>query len=262
MNVLELLSLKGKVAIITGGAGYLGRAMTLSLCEAGADVYVLSRNKASFDQNSFDKEHIFFLKGDIMDSDSIKSCYETVVKERGHIDILINNAFTMKGDGFPEDITDEMWAYSSDGLIGSIFRCTREVIPYMKKNGYGKIINISSMYGVVSPNLSVYEGGGCEENLNPINYGTFKAGVIQMTKYFATYLIKSDINVNCITPGPYPSEEVQKNCEFIKRLSEKNPSGRIGTPDDLKGVTLLLASDASKYIVGQNIIVDGGWTIW
>lgn len=262
MNVIESFSLKGKVAIVTGGAGHLGSAMTSALYEAGAEVYVLSRSEETFENCHFDGEHIHHLKGDIFSSESIRQCFRSVFQKTSHIDILVNCASNQKGGGkLPEEITDEMWAQTAEGVVGSAFKCIREVIPYMEKSQGGKIINVASMYGVISPDLSLYDGV-CSQYLNPINCGTFKAGVIQMTKYFGAYLIGKNINVNCITPGTYPSEKVQENQEFVKRLCEKNPAHRLGHADDLKGVTVLLASCASDYIVGQNIIVDGGWTIW
>lgn len=262
MNVLDMLSLDGKVAIVTGGAGHLGKAMTEALAEAGARVYVMARNKETFISDGFASANISFIKGDILRSDIIKDCFQRVYNESGRIDILINNAVSINGGGcLPEQITDEMWAETSEGVLAGAFKCIREVVPYMEKNGYGKIINIGSMYGVVSPDLSMYEGV-CSPYLNPVHYGALKAAVIQMTKYFGTYLIGKNINVNAISPGTYPSKKIQGNKEFVRRLSRKNPAMRIGQPDDLKGVVLLLASHASDYIVGQNIIVDGGWTIW
>jgi gluconate 5-dehydrogenase len=116
------------------------------------------------------------------------------------------------------------------------------------------------MYGVVSPDFRIYDD--YKEFFNPPDYGAAKAGVIQLTKYYAAYYAPYNINVNCISPGPFPSPEVQKEIEFIKQLENKNPQKRIGRPDDLKGVVIFLASEASSYITGQNINVDGGWTIW
>lgn len=262
MKVLESFSLQGKIAIVTGGAGHLGGAMTTALYEAGAVVYVLSRSVETFESQHFDLSMIHHIQGDIFNSDSIKRCFQTIYENEGHIDILVNCASNQKGGGkLPEDITDEMWSQTAEGVVGSVFKCIREIIPYMEKGGGGKIINVSSMYGVVSPDLSMYDGD-CSRFLNPINYGTFKAGVIQLTKYFGAYLIERNINVNCITPGTFPSQKVQENKEFVRRLSAKNPAHRIGNAEDLKGITVLLASRASDYIVGQNIIIDGGWTIW
>lgn len=261
MNVKDMFSLEGKVAIVTGGAGHIGEALSESLNEAGATVVVLGIHKEKFEKKFKNRKGFHFIEGDICNTESIQNCYKYVYSNFNRIDILINSAVTLKGGGcLPEQINDEMWAISADGVLGSVFRCIREVIPYMEKSG-GSIVNISSMYGVVSPDLSLYDDV-CRPYLNPINYGALKAGVIQLTKYFGAYLIAKGINVNAITPGTFPSDKVCENEEFIRRLSKKNPSNRVGTPDDLKGIVLFLSSQASKYVVGQNIIVDGGWTIW
>ena len=262
MNVIESFSLKGKVAVVTGGAGHLGTAMSEALNEAGAFVAVIELTQEKFDDKFAGKENFFFVEGDISSSDNIKHCFQKIMDKYGRIDVLVNNAVYLKGGGrLPEQIDDEMWAISADGVLGSVFRCIREVIPFMEKTG-GSIVNIASMYGVIAPELSMYDGEVCSPYLNPVNYGALKAGVIQMTKYFGAYLISKNINVNCLTPGTFPSPKVQQNEEFIKRLSNKNPANRIGSPEDLKGAVVFLGSGASKYIVGQNIIVDGGWTIW
>lgn len=261
MNVLDKFSLNKKVAVVTGGAGHLGAAMAEALNDAGAKVVVLDLNEELFNQNFSAKTNFYYIHGDISNTESIKNGYNEIINQFGRIDVLINNAIYLKGGGcLPEDIDDEMWSISAEGVAGSVFRCIREVIPFMKKT-QGSIVNIASMYGVIAPDLSMYDDV-CSPYLNPINYGAFKASVIQITKYFGAYLIPEGINVNCITPGAFPSPKVQKNEEFIKRLMEKTPSKRIGTPDDLKGVVLFLSSKASDYIVGQNIIVDGGWTLW
>ncbi|EAY31998.1 bacilysin biosynthesis oxidoreductase BacC [Microscilla marina ATCC 23134] len=128
-----------------------------------------------------------------------------------------------------------------------------------KKQGQGKIINVSSMYGMVAPDFSVYQNN---DFLNPPHYGAAKAGVLQITRYFAAYLGKDNILVNAITPGAFPSPAVQENQEFINSLSSKSPLGRIGKPEELQGAFVFLASNASSFMTGQNIVVDGGWTAW
>lgn len=261
MNALQLFSLEGKVAIVTGGCGHLGKAMATSLLEAGAVVYAAGTSLVKY-QSVYGKNNaIRFVLIDIMDSVSIKSTFANVMAQDGHIDILVNNAAHVEGGGkLPEDITDAEWDGCQEGVMGSVFKCIREIIPYMEETG-GTIINIASMYGIVSPNLSMYEDV-CSPYLNPVDYGAGKAGVIQMTKYFGAYLAGKGIRVNCISPGTFPSPQIQENKEFVRRLSEKNPAKRIGVPEDIKGTVLYLSSDASKYVVGQNIQVDGGWTIW
>lgn len=261
MNVIESFSLKGKVAVVTGGAGHLGTAMSEALHEAGAIVAVIELTKEKFDDKFAGKDKYFFVECDISSTEDIQNSYKKIMEKFGRIDVLVNNAVYLKGGGcLPEQINDEMWAISADGVLGSVFRCIREVIPYMEKTG-GSVVNIASMYGVVAPDLSLYNDV-CSPYLNPINYGALKAAVIQLTKYFGAYLIEKGIKVNSITPGTFPSPKVQENKEFISRLSKKNPANRIGKPEDMKGPVLFLSSKASAYLVGQNIIVDGGWTIW
>ncbi len=274
MNTLDLFSLKGKTALITGGCGHLGRAMTEALADAGAQVYVAgtshekfeevfgrqSRGQAPGGQEACPHDYLRFVKINIMDSASIREAFTEVATEAGSIDVLINNAAQYAGIGKrSEDLTDDDWARCIDGIAGSVYKCIREVLPFMKKGG--SIVNIASMYGIVSPYLAVYEPP-CEASLIPVNYSAAKASVIQTTRYFGTYLIERGIRVNSISPGPFPSPKVQENKVFADRLRDKNPSHRLGDPEDLKGAVLFLASDASRYVVGQNIQVDGGWTIW
>lgn len=261
MNVLESFRLNGKIAIVTGGCGWLGHAMVDALSEAGAKVYVAGTNKYKFHRVYGAESAFTFLPIDILDSHSIKTAFKIVNEKEGRIDILINDAASIScGGKKPEEIDDIMWQSTMEGVAGSVFKCIREVVPYMERTG-GSIVNIASMYGVVSPNLSMYEGV-CAPYLNPVAYGAGKAAVVQMTKYFGAYLVGKGIRVNSISPGTFPSSKVQENKEFVRRLSEKNPANRIGLPDDIKGTVLYLCSDASRYVIGQNIMVDGGWTIW
>ena len=260
MNVLDSFSLKNKVAIVTGGYGNLGTAFSEALLEAGAIVIVTGHNKAKFDSQFGNKENVYYYEMDVSKTQDIISCFDYVNQTFNRIDILVNNAVYLKGQ-FPELISDEELNYSLDGVLGSVFRAIREVIPYMKTAGTGNIINIASMYGVVVPDFRMYDGE-CMSSFNPPHYGAAKAGVIQLTKYFAEYLIPFNIRVNAISPGTFPSTSTQENKEFIRRLSSKNPANRIGIPNDLKGTLVYLASDASAYVIGQNIQVDGGWTLW
>lgn len=261
MNVFDSFKLNGKIAVVTGGCGHLGHAMVEALSEAGAKVYVAGTDKDKFYQVFGKDSPHHFVPINILDSLSIRESFQTVVNEENRIDVLVNNAASVTcGGKLPENIDDNMWQSTMEGVAGSVFKCIREVVPFMENYG-GSIINIASMYGVVSPNISMYEDI-CAPYLNPVAYGAGKAAVVQLTKYFGTYLADKNIRVNCISPGTFPSPKVQENKEFVRRLSEKNPANRIGVPDDIKGTILFLASDASRYIIGQNIMVDGGWTIW
>ena len=258
-NVNNLLNLTGKVALVTGGYGHLGTAITEGLAEAWAKVYVLGRSQEKF-KEAFKDSDISpdFQVCDIADTQSIKDAFASIETKEGKIDILVNNAFYSKGQK-PEALTDEEWAFGIDGNLNSVYRCIREIIPYLKENG-GSIINVSSMYGMVSPDFSIYDQSPAF--LNPPHYGAAKAGVLQLTKYFACYLGKDNIRVNAVTPGPFPSPTVQQNEEFVQQLKKKNPLGRIGKPEDLKGAFVYLASDAAAFMTGQNLVIDGGWTSW
>ena len=257
--MLDLFDLTNKVAIVTGGYGHLGKSMCEALLDAGATVIVADLDEKRFKNVFKGVKKIFFEKIDLVKTSMIKSCFENVYIKYGRIDVLINNGVYLLANE-AEKMTDNEWENGIDGTLNSVFRCVREVIPYMKKNNNGRIINISSMYGIVAPDFRIYKNN--ENFTNPPNYGTAKAGVIQLTKYYAVHLAKYGINVNSISPGPFPSKQVQQSSSFIDSLKESNPLKRIGKPEDLKGVINLLSSNASSYITGQNIIVDGGWTIW
>ena len=261
MNLMSKFDFKNKTVVVTGGAGHLGRIMSLSLAEVGANVVVASNNEQEYEQAFIDNinRNIFFQNFDIASTKSISDGFKNIFDNFGSIDVLINNAFYAKCSN-PHNISDEDWHYSIDGVLGSVFRCIREIMPYMKKASKGSIINIASMYGCIPPDFRIYEG--YEEFFNAATYGAAKAGVIQLTKYFAVYLAENNIRVNAISPGAFPSLAVQEKKGFIKNLCDKNPMRRIGVPEDLAGLVLFLSSDLSSYMTGQNIIVDGGFTVW
>lgn len=253
-------SLTNKVIAITGGYGYLGKAICYNLIHHGAKVMVLGKSSEKFKytfKNSKLKKNIHFISCDISCSESIDSAFSEIVKKFDKIDILINNAYYSKGQN-PLKISESEWNYGIDGTLSSIYRTIKYIAPLMIENKGGKIINVASMYGLVSPDFGVYRD--YEEYLNPPHYGAAKAGVIQLTKYFANYLGHHNINVNSVTPGPFPNREVQKSEAFVEILKNKTALNRIGEPEDLAGIFTFLSSEASNFITGQNIIVDGGWT--
>lgn len=258
--MIRTFDLNDKVILITGGYGFLGKAVTESLANHGGIVYVLGRDESKFKDcfgGFLNDGKIKFCKCDMAEATEIAAAFRKIEKTEGKINVLVNNAFYSKGQS-PETMTDEEWAYGLEGSLSSVFKGVREIIPYFKRNKGGKIINVSSMYGMVAPDFSVYQNH--PNFLNPPHYGAAKAGVLQLTKYYASYLGKFNINVNAVTPGPFPSDEVKKNKDFVELLSEKTCLGRIGLPEDLAGAFVFLASRASDYVTGQNIVVDGGWT--
>lgn len=261
MNTLDLFTLTGKTAVVTGGSGHLGRAMVSALKDGGASVYVAGTSHDKFISVFGESTDLQFVKIDIMNTQSIKDAFASVSSQSGGvIDILVNCAAQYAGIGKKsEDLTDEEWDKCYEGIAGSTYKCIREVLPYMKEGG--SIINIGSMYGKVVPHLSVYDTP-CESSMIPVTYCAGKASVIDLTENLGHSLIGRGIRVNCISPGPFPATTVNEVNELAKRLRERSPSKRLGEPDELRGAVLFLASDASKFVVGQNIQVDGGWTLW
>ncbi|WP_342473018.1 SDR family oxidoreductase [Metasolibacillus sp. FSL H7-0170] len=259
ITLKELFNLEGKTALITGGAGYLGTAMCEALAEQGADIIIGSRN-INRCQKLAEKLSIEYptqvftaIEIDLMDKESIKNAVISINK----LDILINNAWSGNKNSF-DSITNEDWEYDIDMSLNSVFRLVK-AMQHLLKESQGVILNTASMYGHVAPDYRLYNE---DKYTNPPSYGAAKAAVIQFSKYLASFLAPYNIRVNCISPGPFPFPETQQDEEFMRRLKSKNPLNRIGQPYELKGVVALLCSDASSYMTGQNICVDGGWGVW
>lgn len=263
MKSLEaLLNLRNKTVFITGGAGHLGTAMCEALAELGANVVVGSRDKAKVEAFAKSLADEFGVKAsalpvDVTQTDSIEKALTTIEADYGGLDILINNAWSGKKNSF-ESITMDDWKYDIDVCLNGVFYTSKKALPYLKKNK-GVIVNVASMYGHVAPDYKMYEG---TDHANPPSYGAAKAGVIQLTKYMASFLAPHGIRVNAISPGPFPFGDIVHNEAFIGKLESKTMLNRIGNPEDLKGIIALLSSDASAYMTGQNICVDGGWAAW
>ena len=153
-------------------------------------------------------------------------------------------------------MSKEDFNYTLDASLTSVFNCIKMIIPFLHKGS--SIVNVSSMYGVVAPDFKVYSES--QEYLNPPHYGAAKAGIIQLTKYYASLLGENEIRVNSVSPGPFPNKTVQENSIFIKELEKRTVFGRIGLPEEVAGIFTFLMSDAAGFITGQNFIVDGGWT--
>lgn len=254
---MDIFDVENKVILYTGGYGHLGKEPVKYLAKHQARVYVLARDINKF-QEAFDEENILFQACDIADSSSIQAAFRDIYRKEGKLDVLVNNAFYSRGQS-PETMSDEDFAYGIQGTLDSAFICIREIIPYFKQQNFGKIINIASMYGMIAPDFDLY--ATAPASLNPPHYGAAKAGLIQLTKYYASYLGKHNIQVNAISPGPFPALHVQNSHkEFVEQLAQHTLLNRIGRPEDLIGVIVLLSSRASDYISGQNFVVDGGWT--
>jgi len=256
----SIYSIKEKVIVITGATGYLGSRMVEHLSLAGAKVMVLStqikKSKQLCERLGIPDTHAF--KVDISDENSIRLCIQSIYEKFGKIDVLVNNAYFGVAKKY-DKYTKEEWQKSFDGTVISMDSVIKYVTPYMKKNNIGSIINISSMYGMVSPNPEIYPK---EEMINPLSYGVGKAGIIQYSKYMAMSLASSNIRVNTISYGPFPNIEIIQDKKFLESLAQKTFLKRIGKPEEVTSAVYFLSLNESSYITGQNIIVDGGWTSW
>ena len=253
----DLFSCKGKVVLVTGGCGLIGRELAQALKEFGATVSVADRNEMKSDNEIKDSE-IKFIDIDIAVESSIREAIAELIQHYGRIDILVNSAYPRTHDwGLKfEKIPFDSWRTNVDSHLGGYFLCSQIVADQMKKQGGGVIINMASIYGVVAPDFSLYEG---TEMTMPAAYSAIKGGIIAITKYIATYYGKYNVRANTISPGGIFDGQP---ATFVERYSQKTPLGRMGMPHEIVGATIFLASDASSYVTGQNLIIDGGWTAW
>lgn len=263
-SLQQLLSLKGKTAVVTGGAGYLGTAISETLAELGANLVIASRDLEKCKRMCDEVMHLnggtvtaVALELDLLQRGAPKKFFDQLHEHFNTIDILINNAWSGNKNSW-ESITDEDWEYDVDMSLNSVFRMTKAAFPDLKATK-GVILNIGSLYSHLGPDYRMYDG---KQFANPPSYGAAKAGVIQFTKYLASFLSPYGIRVNALSPGAFPHPPTQQHEEFMQRLAAKNPMNRIGQPDDLKGAVALLCSDAGSYITGQDLHVDGGWGVW
>lgn len=267
--VADSFNLTGKVAVVTGGCGLLGTQYCQCLSEAGAHVIVadIEKEQCTLLADKI-REKGFAATGlpvDLSDEASVKDWAKKINNDFQGADIIINNA-AIKTPGFfasLEEFKLEDWNGVLTVNITAMFLVVRELGPIMSAKGKGSIINISSIYGVVAPDQRIYEGSGFTDTGKPFNtplvYSVTKGAVIAFTRYLAAYWGPRGIRVNTLTPGGVFSGQ---NDIFAQKYSNKVPLGRMAEKEELLGAMLFLASDASSYVNGQNIIVDGGLTIW
>lgn len=247
-----------KTMIITGGYGHLGAAISELFIHEKYNVIIFGRSKDKFNELSFSTHpNISFFEGDILNEKSVLSFAKHIEDNKIIISCLINNAHSSKGRD-PLNLTEEEWSYGVEGVLGSVYRFIKHLNVFCESKS--SIINISSMYGHIAPRFDLYNDH--KDFLNPPHYGAAKAGVIQLSKYFASYLGHRNIRVNSISPGAFPKTFIQeKHPSFINKLKKYTLLNRVGEPKEIAGVALFLAGNQSSYITGQNICVDGGWTV-
>jgi len=258
----KLFDLTGKVVLITGASGHLGRAMSEGFAEAGATLAVCSTRieKARDLATELADKYRSRAEGfqlDLKDVNSLPGTVNNIVEELGQLDCLVNNACFVKFNSIDQIIPEE-WDVGLQGGVSSPFFLMQACLGHLEQTR-GNIINIASMYGMVSPKSRNYADTPFGSS---VNYGAAKAALLQVTRYAATYLGPRGIRVNALSPGPFPTPKVQENQLFKEKLTADVPLERLGHPDEIKGAAVFLSSNAASYVTGHNLVVDGGWTSW
>ena len=262
-KALERFSLTGKVAFIAGGGGYLGLEISKGLAQHGAkviigDVRAGAAQKAAsvLAEEGLSAEAMEF---NIADEPCVQKAAQDLAARYGAVDIAINATAHSTGKEL-EQMSLKDWKIGMGVSLDGAFLFSREFGKVMAQNGAGSIIQFSSMYGIVSPDPSIYAPNF---TVSPIDYGVAKAGILQMVRYQAVMLGKKGVRVNAIVPGPFPNPTGQGgDGGFVEKLSSKVPMGRVGKAKEIVGAVIFLASDASSFVNGTQIVVDGGWTAW
>lgn len=265
-SLKQLMDLTGRVAAITGGAGHIGRTAGEALGELGASVVVLDLDQTACDAaarriaDTF-KTRTVGLAVDLEDEAAVRAIPAQIKSELEGLDILVNCAALvgtseLKGWATPFlEQSPSTWRRALEINLTAAFVLTQAATPLLKESGHGAVVNVSSIYGVVGPEMSLYEGTTLG---NPAAYAASKGGLLQLTRWLATNLAPT-IRVNAITPGGVSRGQSET---FQQRYNARTPMRRMATEEDFKGAFAYLASDASSYVTGQNLIVDGGWTAW
>ena len=267
----DVFDLKGRVVIVTGGAGLLGSRYVRALSAAGAGVIVADLDEGASKRvaESCDGDAVP-VRVDVTDPDSINAMVEQTMDRFGRIDGLVNNAaidpkfepghagkHTFEFETYPL----KLWNQALDVNLTGMFLCTQAVVGPMVDRKQGAIVNISSTYGLVAPDQRLYEREGADapRTYKPVTYSVTKSAVFGFTRYLATYYGGTGIRANTLSLGGVFNDH---DDEFVRRYSSKTPLGRMAHKDEYCGALIFLLSDASSYMTGANLVVDGGWTAW
>jgi NAD(P)-dependent dehydrogenase (short-subunit alcohol dehydrogenase family) len=253
----KIFDCSGKVAVVTGGAGLLGSEIVRGLSTFGARVVVADSeiNKARDVASSVNATAMPF---NITQPKVVRSTLKKIRHQMGSLDILVNCAYPRTRDwqAVCEKVRPESWDRSVQAHLGGYFFSSQAAAELMGGQGRGVIINFASIYGMVAPDFRLYTGTNMTM---PVAYSAIKGGIIAFTKYLATYYASKGVRANVISPGGIAAHQ---GTRLMKRYANKTPLGRMAFPREVVGAAVFLASDASSYITGTNLIVDGGWTAW
>ena len=262
-SLRELMDLSDRVALVTGGGGHLGRAMALALAELGARVAVVDIDAEAANRVAGEiggEARAFAV--DLAEEASAKALPAEVAAAMGGLDVVINNAAFVGTSGlsgwvapFAEQSV-ATWRRALEINLTAAFALTQAAAPLLARGGRGSVINLASIYGVLGPDMGLYEGTAMG---NPAAYAASKGGLIQLTRWLATVLGPEGVRVNAISPGGVARGQPDIFCD---RYVARTPLRRMAVEEDFKGVVAWLASDLSAYVTGQNILVDGGWSAW
>lgn len=260
MTYENLFGLKGKVAVVTGGAGLLGKEIIRGLAEFSATAIIADSDKKKankiVDEYGYLGENVLFYPLDITKEDSISKLLNFIDKKFGRLDIWVNNAYPRTSDwAIPfEGINKASWRANVDMHLSGYMSCCQKCAEYMKMKKSGVIVNMASIYGIVGPDFSIYKN---TLMTMPAAYAAIKGGIIAFTKYLASYYGRYNLRINCVSPGGVHNKQP---VTFVKKYAAKVPLGRMALKEDIVGAVLYLVSDASKYVTGHNLVVDGGWS--
>lgn len=272
-HILDKFRMDGQVAVVTGGAGLLGRQFCRTLAQAGAAVVVadLNRMTAITLADNLQKDGYLAIGTglDVTDPVSVEDMVAAAVNQFGRLDVLVcsaamdpkfdaEHAAMQQGNAF-ETYPLEAWQQALDVNLTGMFLCAQAAVKPMLAQNHGVIINICSTYGLVGPDQRIYQRPGQPPQYKPVFYSVTKAGVLGLTRYLAAYYAGRNIRVNALTPGGVYN---QHDPIFVENYSYRTVMGRMAEQDEMNGALLFLASDASSYMTGANLVVDGGWTAW
>jgi NAD(P)-dependent dehydrogenase (short-subunit alcohol dehydrogenase family) len=255
----DRFDLNGKTAVVTGGAGLLGRAVSRGLADHGATVVVADLDASDGEEIAAEiGENAHFAPTDVTDESDVDALIETVTDDFGSLDVLVNTAYPRNenyGRAY-EDVTLEDWRENVGLNLDSYFYAAREASLTMKEqDSGGSIVNFGSIYGIQAPDFTLYEG---TDITSPVEYSAIKGGILHLTRYMASYLGDHGVRVNAVSPGGVFDGQEET---FVEQYEERTPMGRMADPEDVVGAVVFLASDSASYVTGQNLAVDGGWAI-